>query len=230
MADKLEGGVVGGSTSLSVRFRLLKTADGTEQTGKVAADMVGSYWRQGGLRVVISLSDLGAVDSAYSSGGVKEVDATNMPGTYRLDLPNAAIAAGVDSVTVTIKVAGCFLAELWIPITTYGTLALQVLLAAVKTKTDNLPSAIRKNQSQLWLFFMRQSADLVSPATGLTVTAQRSLDGAVFAACVNGVSEIGFGWYSIVLHANDTNADVVGLKFTATGAVPLNERFFTKAA
>lgn len=43
-------------------------------------------------RVAITLATLAAVNSAYSSGGFKEIDATNMPGWYRLDLPNAALA------------------------------------------------------------------------------------------------------------------------------------------
>lgn len=54
-----------------------------------------------------------------------------------------------------------------------------------------------------------------SPATGLTVTAQRSLDGGAFAACANSVSEVGSGVYKITLAAADLNADTVMLKFSA---------------
>ena len=108
MSDKLQGGIKAGSTSLSLPIILRKTADNTEQTGKVAVDMTASYWRQGGLRVGITLSNLAAVDSVYSSGGVKEVDATNMPGLYRLDPPDAAIATGVDWVVIAIKVASTY--------------------------------------------------------------------------------------------------------------------------
>lgn len=43
--------------------------------------------------VQITLATLSAVNSAWSSGGFKEVDATNMQGVYRLDLPNAVLAA-----------------------------------------------------------------------------------------------------------------------------------------
>lgn len=41
----------------------------------------------------ITLATLAAANSAYSSGGFKEIDATNMPGMYRLDIPNAALAS-----------------------------------------------------------------------------------------------------------------------------------------
>ncbi len=40
------------------------------------------------------------IGQAYTAGGFAEVDATNMPGVYRLDLPDAALAVGADDVTV----------------------------------------------------------------------------------------------------------------------------------
>ena len=43
------------------------------------------------------------MDSAHSDGGFVEVDATNMPGVYRLDLPDAVCATGVNSVVVMLK-------------------------------------------------------------------------------------------------------------------------------
>jgi hypothetical protein len=63
-----------------------------------------------------------------------------------------------------------------------------------------------------------------NPLTGLTVTAQRSIDGAAFGACANPVSEIANGLYKISLAAADLNGDVIALKFTATGA---RQRDFT---
>lgn len=108
MADKLQGGVLAGSVDLSTAIVLRKTADSTEQTGKLAADMTLSYWRQGGVRVAVTASDLAAVNSAHSDGGVKEVDATNMPGAYRVDWPDAAFATGADWVVLTVKVASTY--------------------------------------------------------------------------------------------------------------------------
>lgn len=116
MTDKLRGGVAAGGVSISLPLTLRKTTDSTEQTGKVAADMTLSYQRQGGLRVGQAASDLAAVNSAFSAGGVKEVDATNMPGIYRGDWPDAAFATGADWVKLTVKVTGCFLWELTVPL------------------------------------------------------------------------------------------------------------------
>lgn len=40
---------------------------------------------------------------AYSSGGFVEVDATNMPGLYRFDPPDAVFATGVDKAVLVLK-------------------------------------------------------------------------------------------------------------------------------
>ena len=43
------------------------------------------------------------IAQAYTSGGFAEVDSTNMPGVYRLDLPDAALASGADDVTIVVR-------------------------------------------------------------------------------------------------------------------------------
>ena len=43
------------------------------------------------------------IAQAWTSGGFAEVDATNMPGVYRLDLPDAALAAGADDVNIVVR-------------------------------------------------------------------------------------------------------------------------------
>lgn len=117
MSDKFQGGVKGGATSVSLTFVLRKTADSTEQTGKLAADMTLSYIPQGGTSTAFTASDLASVNSAWSAGGVKEIDSSNMPGAYRVDIPNAAFAAGADWVEFAVKVASCFVYHERIPIT-----------------------------------------------------------------------------------------------------------------
>jgi hypothetical protein len=87
------------------------------------------------------------------------------------------------------------------------------------TKLAKLPQAIKKNTALAkFPFVLVQSADHVTGATGLTVTAERSLDGAAFAACANSPSEIGGGVYTIDLAAGDLNATTVTLRFSASGA------------
>lgn len=75
-----------------------------DKTSTAGAGLTGLVFNTSGLTayyalplaasVAITLATLSAVTSAYSSGGFKEIDATNMPGWYRFDIPNAAIASG----------------------------------------------------------------------------------------------------------------------------------------
>src|SRR5262249_227725 len=88
---------------------------------------------------------------------------------------------------------------------------------------------IRKNTAlAAFPFRMTDSADHVSPKTGLTVTGQVSKDGGAFAHLPNAISEIGSGWYKVDLAAADVNADTVALKFTATGADQLDVTIATQ--
>jgi hypothetical protein len=43
------------------------------------------------------------ITQPWISGGFAEVDAINMPGIYRLDIPNEALASGADDVTITVR-------------------------------------------------------------------------------------------------------------------------------
>lgn len=82
-----------------------------------------------------------------------------------------------------------------------------------------IPSALRKNQAfSNFTFVLISSVDHVSPIVGMTVTAERSIDGAAFASCSNAVSAIGAGVYKIDLTAADLNGNTITLKFTAVGA------------
>ena len=108
MSEKLQGGVLAGSADLSMPVILRSITDNTIVTGKAFGDVTASYWRQGGIRVDIPAITLAAVNSTHADGGFKEIDSTNMPGVYRFDLPDAAIATGADWVVISIKVAGSY--------------------------------------------------------------------------------------------------------------------------
>lgn len=65
-------------------------------------------------------------------------------------------------------------------------------------------------------FYMALSSDHQSPATGASVTAVRSIDGAAFASCFATPVELGSGWYKIDLAATDLNGELIALSFSAT--------------
>ncbi len=60
-----------------------------------------SYVREGGTRTNIPLVSQ-TVNGAYTSGGFVEVDSVNMPGLYRIDVPNALFASGVKTAAFEI--------------------------------------------------------------------------------------------------------------------------------
>lgn len=66
------------------------------------ANLVCYYARPGAAAAQLALATQ-TVTGAHSDGGFVEVDATNMPGVYRLDLSDAVVAAGVRSTVVMLK-------------------------------------------------------------------------------------------------------------------------------
>ncbi len=94
-----------GSTSRSIQ---LFVQDASSATGQ---GLTGLAYNTSGLTIYYALNRAASVaislatqtvTGAWASGGFVEIDATNMPGYYRLDLPNAAIASG-DCVSIVAR-------------------------------------------------------------------------------------------------------------------------------
>ena len=94
--------VVRGATSKSF-FIYMSGPTGVPVTGKVFNDtgLVASYAGTALARVAITLATQ-TVTGAWSSGGFVLIDATNLPGWYRLDVPNAALALAADEVVIEV--------------------------------------------------------------------------------------------------------------------------------
>lgn len=77
---------------------------GDPKTGLVfnSAGISASYIRPASARVAIVLVTQTA-GGVHTDGGFVEVEATNCPGLYRLDLPDAAVATGADYVIIHMK-------------------------------------------------------------------------------------------------------------------------------
>ena len=93
-----------GSTSQSIELYLGATGL-TASTSGLAARYNRTRTASVSIPLVARTIDEGAPASAgvWISGGFAEVDSTNMPGVYRLDIPNAALAAGADDVTIVVR-------------------------------------------------------------------------------------------------------------------------------
>jgi hypothetical protein len=88
-----------GATSVTINVFIQDSSSttGAGLTGLVfnTSSLTAYYALTRAAPVAITLATLAAVTTAWTSGGFKELDATNMPGWYRLDVPDAALASGV---------------------------------------------------------------------------------------------------------------------------------------
>ena len=96
--------VTGGATDVTTYFQLINVADGTDATGLDVTDVDLSYTRSGDATAAkVDATALAAADSAHADNKMIEVDATDCPGLYRVDWPDAAFAAGVPTVELTLR-------------------------------------------------------------------------------------------------------------------------------
>jgi len=230
---------VAGTTSLIVELSILNSSvtTGAGLTG-LAYNTSGlkAYYKRntGNASVAITLQS-GSLGT-WSSGGFKEVDSTNMPGIYELGIPDAALAAGADSVLIYVFGAtNVYPVAYLIELTGTnnqdgvrgGMTALPNAAAAANgglptvdsTNSVKVQAPVKKNTAlNAFAFQMQGPTGLPLAGLGTSITAQRSIDGAAFAPCTNTPSELNYGMYAINLSASDLNGGVIVLRFSATGA------------
>ena len=92
------------SVSFNVFIRDNSVSTGVGLTGLAfnTASLTAYYTRQNAAATAITLATQTAT-GAYSSGGFVAVDGTNIPGLYRLDIPDAVLASGVNQAYVMLK-------------------------------------------------------------------------------------------------------------------------------
>ena len=128
--------VTGGATDVTTYFamRLLTGGDGT---GLTIADFDMQYVRTRATPAAkVDATALAAANTAHTDNFGIEVDATDTPGLYRFDWPDAAFAAGVAEVILTVKHTSCFTESLRVAIDPFGAPAgasLSADLAAIKS-------------------------------------------------------------------------------------------------
>ena len=215
------------SQTINVFIRDSSSTTGAGLTGLVynSASLTAYYALPAAAAVSISLVTQ-TVTGAYSSGGFVEISSANMPGWYRFDIPNAALASGtfcdihfkgatnMAPLPIEIQLTGST-SDPWstaLPDAYTSGQAGYILGNRISTQSNTVKNAGLAN----FEFVMVDTAGV--PRTGLTVAAQRSIDGAAFGSCSNSVSEVSSGVYKITLSAGDTNGNVITLRFTATGA------------
>ena len=104
--------------------------------------------------------------------------------------------------------------------TTSALTVVDTTVDAIKAKTDNLPEAVQKNVAFPNFGFTMVQGDGTTPATDLTITGQRALDGATSFTNVTGsIVEVAAGAYKFSAAQADTNGDTLLWKFSSGTAL-----------
>lgn len=193
-----------GSVDVSVTLRIIDSTDGTPETGVVFNTSGIDLWyrRQGAAVVSITEATLAALTTAHTDGGFLHI----ANGSYRLDLPDAAVATGAEHVDIGGTVTGMI-----------------VIGGRIKLKN---PGALARNVALPNFSFKMLDVNTDAPATGKTVTVTRSLDGGAYST-VGTATEISGGEYEIDLAAGDMNGRVVSLQMTNVDCHPKSVTLLT---
>lgn len=156
------------------------------------------------------------LSSVSPGANVLQWNSTNVASPATAGYPAVTVKSGTGTGEISLSSGGVLLQG------TTHTSAVIPLVTDLTTKTGYAlanPAGMKKNTAQANVMFeMRDSAGLLK--TGLTVAAQRSIDGGAFGNCANSVTEIGStGVYKIDIAATDNNGDCIMFLFTATGSI-----------
>lgn len=150
--------ILKGVTDISTYVNLVDSAAGTPETGLTITNIDATYTRMRAAAVKNDLTALAAADSAHADNKGIEVDATNAPGLYRIDWPDAAFATGADKVILTVTCSGCAPAHVHVNLVNYNN------QDGVRLGLTALPNAAADAAGGL----------IISDAGGLDADAQRS--------------------------------------------------------
>lgn len=157
-----------GATDQTFYFKLVDSTAGTPETGLTITNLDITYVRARAAAVKADATALAAVTSAHGDNQAIEVDATNAPGLYRVDFPDAAFATGVDRVILVVTCTGVDPAMMEIELVdnveadTYARLgapagaSVSADVAAIKTETASI---------------LTDTAEIGAAGAGLTVLA-----------------------------------------------------------
>jgi len=198
-----------GKTDVITYFNLVDSTAGTPETALTITNIDATYTRAQEAAVKNDLTALAAVTTAHTDNKGIEVDATNAPGLYRVDWPDAAFATGVDRVILTVTCTGVAPAHLIVELVNYDP------TDGVRLGLTALPNAAADAAGGL----------IISDAGGLDADAQRSdvaailvdtgttLDGRIPAALVGGRIDANVG----AISSDATAADNAEAFFDGTG-------------
>ena len=181
---------------------------GTGLNGGKAANFLGGGAGTGGATGGDGIYSAGGGALSYRGYGLNLDSPYSGQGGLRVsgNMTNAAALFQGDSYTDGMRVTGG-----------YGWAG--GINANIKGSVGNvLTSRPVKNVGYDNFMFPMFDSSTKSPKSGLSVTAERAIDGNPFSPCSNAVAELGSGVYRISLSAGDMNGDKIMFRFKASGA------------
>lgn len=210
-----------------------KVADGTIDAATFAAGAINATAIAADAITAAKIAD-GAIDAATFAAGAINAAAIAADAItdakVASDVTIASVTGSVGSVagavgSVTGNVGGNVVGSVGSLATAPTNFALLSIDGSGRVRVQ---SGVTANASiDNFEFTMVLASDHVTPATGLSVTAERSIDGGAFSACANAVTAVGGGVYKISLEASDLNGTTVMLRFTAATADARHFEFIT---
>lgn len=162
--------IVKDSVDQSVVIRIIDSTTGLPEQA-VEHDSGGIamwYRREGGTKQTVATAALAALDTAHTDGGIEHID----DGYYRFDLPDAAVATGVNGVMVGGAVTGMIVMGTYVPLidfNKYGTPAVSLTQILGTALTEGAGSQVADAFTKLF--------DVASPLL-LASAAMRGTDSA----------------------------------------------------
>lgn len=199
--------VTGGATDVTTYFALRLAADGTAATGLTITDLDLQYTRSGVAPTAkVDATELAATDSAHADNNAKEIDSTDQPGLYRVDWPDAAFAAGVPEVVLTVKVGTAFTEHLAVQIDPPVDVT---KVSGDATAADNLELACDNYSVTRGLTGTALPAAVVDAAGGLPISDAGGLNMDAMANHVNSLAYFGPRGPGVYLDDGAANTNTV---------------------
>lgn len=143
--------VKGGTADITTYFAMRLAATGADATGLTIADFDMQYVRSGAAPVAkVDATALALTNTAHTDNYGIEIDATDQPGLYRFDWPDAAFLVGVREVILSIKHTSCLTEHLRVEIDPFGAPAgasLAADIAALPTANANADALLDRSNA-----------------------------------------------------------------------------------
>ena len=200
-----------GSTDVTTYFVLRTAADGTATTGATITSIDLQYVEQGAVpSAKADATALGATNSAHGDNQAIEIDATDQPGLYRVDWPDAAFDGGIGkTVILSVKLASSF--------TEHMMVELSPPVNAVAWNDTALPADVQAGYPTVTIKDGTGTGE-INTASGAVV----SVTTTGTASAVTAVSAGGITASSIAadaIGASELAADAIGASELATDAI-----------